>query len=1724
MTLLRTAPDVTALEPRPKLILAGIRVPTRGWESALARSFAQVLSTPPRGAHVFRRVLAHAAQFGHQMAVLGQTNAADVNTTSYTVRFPLATALILLRRSPATPLGRTLAWLLLEIHLEGTNPDLVGSLSTRVRGLSETRSNNSLLLTIAECDGLEHLVRKLEALDYSAEGFGQITGNKLFDAMWRDSLAGICQRLIQRTVETDDDDDDGVISLPLNSRDVTPSDPLETDLSSHEPDESPYFSVEGPSGASSASAVFAKRVIGWVGELHRRSSPELFRDPEYVVPAALIQREWIGVIETARKAIDESDTSLTEKCLLHLLAIETGLTDREAISAAFGRTTHGGVVALDLRARALRRPELRPPNAFTPKSAFSQWLPTGGDILVPLSRPTLQVAANVLRQRYRQRLATAAFVLVNATEDSYPVRQAMHETRTSTGLSVKAYRLRLAAGIAGKLGLDAAQISFGDSFGLSTAPTYYASFSSEQLAIAFADWNPEIPELDPRCLAACTHSVGSRVRPSEPPFAEAWDTVGVSSEPARGRPSLKDPVARWRKRRDGLATHLMLAVGHRPNQTLAEIRLSDFLPKAALVRISDKRTDPAHMTRLACTGHKFVGALEEFVRELERIAREPALGSARKLALKILAGNAYVFDTPGEGDSSENLNVAKLMTGMPSRWAARRNVHRHSLGQALIHAGVDPELRYFQMGWLVTDVHATSDAAPQTALELGQELAGPIDNWLEQIGWYGGHLPKHEVVIHRQHELRNWSQDLADHHAQFEGEIKRLKQGLRERSREVRPMVLEQLRNQIEKNLPSFELGAGGGPPVLLRRRAMESEARPLIDSGVVSAILECFETPLHAHVARVELGRILGRAMKAGYCRAHLPRVQSLSFARVPSPFIPELGLAVTHAELLRNQIAMIAGKVEPAVDGDLAVRLARLSVWAIAAYTPYRRIDIATKLGAAAVQARNSEQCDWLFRIPMDAGHGVITGVPAVLLARTLNMDGGREALEALGAGSESHLGKLLLELLPAQTAGLSAENALRRMESTLLVAGEVEEPGPARLVMRGVIRSGTVSAVRAASVFDGKTVRNEILDLEMEADDDEEMIALHGRHNPPHRPVRRIIDLMQMFNPDYSGEIGRATAKPPKRRKPQLLPLVRKRIETMGGVPTFSLMVLEYIHHLLDEGGPRSSGGMAVSTIYKIYHQISPALAALDDDRDLTSITSEDFTGILMVAIERSKRRDKIEVLRALREFFRFSRRGYSLAPPTWELLAAAAGDSVRASDPAVVSGVEIGRILVELADNARLENDASLDPAERRLREVQFAAALIAVASGARPGSIHGLTLADIHIFRSRSFIHLQSKGRFASIKTSTSAGFIPLEGGHWESYAPWFAEWLDRVYFQLKDAPPDHVPIFQIPGQPLGARYPMKAVFGRIGELVRWSTGQSAGRTYWLRKFRVGRRHSRVVGMNGARARDVVRTMRVSGHMGILTPVASYLGDPITYMPPRTVGQELADVRHAAAISGLSATAVEQRWRRKRNRGVLTSRGRIGSLLRLPPPGWPSDPPSSPPPYKPFLNRFTWLAVGRVMERLVEGGDVEDIAKTTSTAITRVEEIRERVSEFGVRTGRYIGPEASQLHPSRSTQVARALIGFLEAEDARLMDIAADWVSLARTTSGDGCPLLEARAVGSFHSVLHDMHLQAKIQPRGELPPIFHVVSTAGHEVYGGWPALRWALAVVWVAGKTSPSA
>ena len=1682
---------------------------------------------PPAGVGAFRRTLAYAAEHGQRL-VEASIGAVWVKTENRFETYPLPVTILTRPLGPKGDLDATLLWLLFETHLWGIHPDSVKALAQTIRGLGTGRSRKALDATVGECNGLSSLICKLQYLQLSPLIPGKVTGNNHFDTLWQNSLEAICHSLLQQSTQDIEPDEGAGGGHLLGDLLVEPMRPAATE-SADEPDEDLFHSMDAIPPDKTPPSALGRLAEASGKELYRRSSPNLLRDPDGVVPSVLLAKEWRDALALVSQGWNASDETMAEAGLIRMLAIETGLVEREAVSTAFGnQTTQGKITVIDLGAHALRRPERRPRHAFAPREEDRAWLPIGGDILFPLSREAVVAAIQVRRLRRRNIALPYTSLLVVSNTGKGDLRKALNGG-ISAPTPASACRLRLAATLAEKLGPDAAQDAFGDTFGMASTPTFYSTFQASDIAICIARANhPFTKQNSPhlRCIRACNHHIGSRARPVTPPYSAAWNVYGVSTNPRRGRPPRKGVFESLRRKRDALALHLLLAVGHRPNESLADIRLPNFIPRVALVVLSDKKVDPAHATRLACTGWRFVGALENYVIELRRIARDPDLAQAQMLAKSILRGDDPIFSIPTDEGVLENLCVKQLMAMQPQPWASKPNLHRHGLCQALIERAVDPELRYFQLGWLACDVHATSDAAPYPPVNLGLELADIIDSWLQEVGWLGGNHPIQPESILMPGRLKDWAAERKSLQAEFEARARALRTELAEKRHIETPSVLAALGRQIANLLPEWQVAQEKGRPVLLAPKTSAVGGKlPVIVEGTVRAILAPFNArgAMQEHIARRELASLLTKAAKARKCRAYIPAVQALSTSRISSPFIRTLGSAVEQSCLLRARILECAKQLEDMEGREKVTQLVVLSIWSIAANTPYRDLERAKSMLTRLSEQAHAKNEAWLLRVPLSNGHAILSGEPAILLNRLMSTGGWEAAVKDVVDGDPRTIGMFVKSKLPELCPGcLSATDAAEQMCSALAAAGTIEQDGPSRLIMNLLVVPATTSATKAASIVDRITVPGKDVMTESETLTDEaEAVAADRRPNPSHRPLRRIDDLMRMFNPGYDDEIRGKAVLPAEHRARQLLPLVDERLERLGRLPTLGLLALEYVQHLMTRGGPRSSGGMKISTIYKIYHLISPTLRAVSPEQNLELLSEEELTGILMTSFSMARRKSSVDALAAIRSFIEFSALSYAISVPEWNLLSLQFGERIVGKDPALFSDDEAERVIHRLLENVDSLSIGNHDPQERKCRELQLVGALIMEASAARPISVYGLTLADIHMCGGDHYIHLRASGPFASIKTVTSAGFVPLEGEIWHKHSEWVAQWLES---QRSAFGPDawrEVPLFQMPGMPLGIRYSIRKIFDWIGELARWATQQPRARVYWFRKRRITFRH-RAVARTDARARDVGRAMKANGHALLATPLGHYVGDMMAIAPPH-LGNETTARSTASTLSGLNPSLLDQRWRSKAGVGAspkgLSCEARIASIMALPIPTWSASHLPDPPGYQPFRDRLSWSATGDVISLLADALSSETIGKKIGIGVRQVEEIKARCAELARRTGLELGPDTSQLHRPRATQFAAHIERLLVAEDHRLPRVAEEWLQYARACRPvDGCALYNEANMSLLRSLISECGMSLQERPGKGGLRLFKPMG-GNRTPYGAWWTLKWALTVAWVAAR-----
>lgn len=1686
----------------------GIPVALVAWHPQMCRSLGRILSLPPAQATLFRSVLAHAVAHG---AMLAAEAGAERKHRLDPEKFPLAAAIMGFPPArKASPVQRTLSWLMLEAHLTGVGGTLVTDLAQLLRGLYRGEGSR-LNQTILECDGPSQLLAKMTRL--GERDRTRITGHGTFDDLWRKELEAFCTALV-RQVEVVAEDTEELWGALDSAGPLTES-PL--DAQEDDPDEGPHHPSLPIGPGQIIRGQPLRRALNWSAHMVRRSSPSLLRPAENVLPQELRELQWALAIHEAERAVAAGDLQDAEYSLLAAVSIETGLSTKEALLTGFGTAAAAGPV-IDLEIGALRRPEVLPPNCFIPPEEDGRWIPTGGDVIFPLSPRCLKLLKGLSVRRGMSRPTSSLLLAPHLAGDGRLIPVDGKRLRAATKA---ANRIVLAIHVANAMGIDAAQRAFGDTFGLSAAAAFYGSYPAEDVAVVVARANDFMEHNVAAAAwpAAAQHVLGSRARPKDPPFSRAWRALQGSPGRGRGRPSDRTLVFDWQARRDRLLVHFILATGHRPTQSLFELTLHHFVPRDAMVFVGDKISGPAYLTRPVCTGWRFIGELDGFLAELRRISQRSGLDEARRLAKSILTGTAPLFETPSKSPAGSS-RIQALLRKLDPLWGDRPNVHRHGLAQHLIQAGVDPELRYFQLGWQCHDHHATSDSAPYPAAQLGPEMAEVIDGWLDSSGWLGGGQPEDPGSLIPLQPLRDWTLRKKELAQAADANWKSIKAGLAEAERGMESAVWLRIRAEAERVLAEFAPSSGDAPPAFQLISLGGGGEIPTIGQADVEALLAPFEkrscSPAERYVAARLLHKALLRTARLTGARVFLPSVPVLSRSREASPFIPDSGLAIAQIDFMHTALLARLSTLDPATENCIA--LAATTAACMLLQTPCQTLEEALAILRTVASSSHAANENWQLRVPTPDGHVLLRGDSAVLARQLALTPGHVEAIDLLAQDNCAELGTFLAAAAPELAPSPCPPQVfVRLLESTASVAKPYRSNGPERLILKGAAKPALADARRATTVADEVTWQPETVVEESPS------AGIPGDHafparNPAHRPLRDIKYVMRAFQPDYQGKILGKPAKPVSERRPQLKELLQDALVRMDSVPTAGRLVLEYAWHLLVEGGPRSRGGQAIDTIRTTYSRLAPALRNVANDESIETLASEEMTALILAACRFSRAKSSRRALDELRRFLEFARRRWRVADPDWDLLYQAHGAPVVGGDPGLVSDSEAARVLERLHAHVEGVVGTDADPADRRYREVCLVAALIAEASGARPRSINGLTFADIVLGKDADYIHLRTSGRFASIKTKTSAGFIPLEGSLWRRYRPWFADWFCRSSLGVSSSDLDSIPIFQIPGESVGVRYEMRKVFEPIGNLLRWSTQHPKARTYWLRKRRVWKRHHRAIAARGAKARDLAHAMRLDGHALMVTPVSSYLAEPGAYVSKTFPAQ---------AISTRAGAAMMARIRRMSERGASRSEGlgatvQVARLLRLERPSYRA----SALPEAPFLPRhradLTWSTVERILRDCASGEEEARIVGRHGIEPAQLESILAAVRALAARLKVDLGSGPGDLSPPRPTAASRRWGALLEAVDTRLASIAREWVEVGdRKLLNAGCQLADRHTIGLLRGVATELGVWLDESQAGYGTTLMRFVGQQGTDhpsrvAYGEWLTLRWLLAVAWV--------
>ena len=1316
---------------------------------------------------------------------------------------------------------------------------------------------------------------------------------------------------------------------------------------------------------TTSAAIQAGR--GASDHLERASQGDLLSPPDFRIPRALDEQLCRRSVGEAGISIG-SDPNQAEPLVALALVLGGGVREIDLRGIVWGGENDAHPHAIDPVIPVLYKHIKRPVNAVRPTEELAEWLKPSLEVLAwPLPNSVHGLLLRLAKGAPRPGDSVLP-LLAGSINAPYRLQDVIGQVMPELQLGALAPRLALASELARALGSEMAQLSLADTFSLSAIPAYYSAMSEAELVefLAKAQSRRFGEHVNPRVKRA--GYIGSRLVLTDP-AARLWS--------ARVRESLRTeanksagPLDQWRMHRDHLAAVLCSATGHRPENALGNIFLSDVIPEYGLIILQDKQVDALRASRIAATGRLWLAELRRYLDRLIKVSIELAGEPAGELAASILRCEAPLMTVPTPAGGVSPMTAAVLRACMPPELRSVDNFFRHRLNQCLQVRRVDPELRHAQLGWVVSPAHFTADLSPRAPIDLGRELGPVIDDLLVADGWYPlstrktrwtwDGVPMPDPV--------DWDAGFASHKRQHEEEIKRIRLQLRERWKQYESPVMIRLGAAIQELSPLLRLD--------LEKRALvpvNELMKAQIEMGADHHALICDRvrqgdqdpsSALEAVVARILLYRLARRARETGLIKGPIPSRPYLTTTSDPSPFLPRLGIAVRQAEAIRRDLVERAGQ-------NKVRDLGPLTVWSILAFSMYRRLPWAMAATTAARGGMRAAARAQVIRIP-----SIVEGVevpmvfgalPATLLARRKQHapTARSPTTEALEGWALSHLSRSV------RWADTGA--AIKHLESALAAAAHIELSGIERLLLRSQSRTAAESSIRCIARDDGWPVRtaNAVAQQGGSGDSRRQPTLVEAgasvEQSAGHQVVRRsaYASYVGLLNKRKFGQT--CASKSPKGKnkasdgkhgwRDALRKALIKLREEVSSDPSLATLIDYSLDHL--RYGSEAGNKLTQNSLQREITQIGWPLLALLADRNFPSLTAEELRKLYQDVLFSKSDESRAYAFEELQRLHRYLVRMHACPQVDMAALAAIAGSRKQSVDPGLLTPAELEltyQMLVLDYEQEKVRADAS--PDFLRLAVLRRILYLILEASGIRPGSAYGLTLADLHFFGERGdFVHVRVSGEFGEAKTRTSIGFVPLESVLWNSNREWVLAWLQEQRASIPDGNWTGLPLFSMK---LGQRVRVHDhhITDRINQLLKWASGSHKAHCYWLRKVRISNRFHALQQRQDVYASDVHGMMAISGQALIQTPIASYINDPASLL--------FADLRASAktpraallAGSGLSSGPLDMAWSRSSGDGDGATRisillDRLCVMPMAPDEQFLTDPPALRR-FKPFL--------------------------------------------------------------------------------------------------------------------------------------------------------------------------
>lgn len=1506
--------DGTASGPELFVELDGVPVP-RSWMPDLSRTLLDLeRSTPPEDRGILASLFAYLAKHGRTLREEAAIPASVQAPSRSIAAHPVAVTILAFRehrRDGMLPLLGIAVCAALEPG--GVSRSRVSSLCSAIRGGMERSSGWPLLL--AGVISISDLIRVLRVP--TAESGLPNHVAQMWTSWLRDTLARWMLRGLQRAPQAP-----GALVSDQDPPNVPVGDSLveDADLTvalTYVSDEEVVSDDELPADDSPSSVRSARALAA---HLRRESDGDILSPPDAWIPAELIAELMGRSLQEARGALQMAALGDAECFLALALAAAGGLREIDLQLVRWGAHPDSLSFVLDPEVPVLYRPIRRPPNAVAPPAELRDWLkPNTETVAWPIPSLLHQLLSELATPSGRAPGVRVFPALTGQVELPYRLQDVIVRLMPDMRTGFLPIRFAMAADIARRFGPEVSQLALGDAFSMTTAPAYYAAIPETRIAEHVGAIQRRWFGKPSQIPAQRNGTIGSRLVLTDH-AARAWAAAHLKLRHAVAH---QDAASQWRAHRDRLASVLCVVTGHRPEDGIGLIRLYDVLPSSGLVILQDKQVDVRRATRVAATGRRWLTDLRAYLDRLADVSESFPMSAPGLLASAVLRGEAELFSAPMPNGEVSVMGSADLRASMPDELRTVANFYRHRLNQYLQQHDVDPELRHAQLGWIVSRTHSTADSSPIAPKALSKLLGPILDQLVVDDGWYG-HSQRVQWHWDRvpMPPLKDWPALLAEARRQQDRELRALLERLRQRGREIERNVLPRLAEAVGDLIPPLRVDTEAVRLVLAQHDPSSRVVVPVTAEhharicDRVRMRNEDTSSAIESIVTRLLLYKLVRRARDRGIIRGPIPTRPYLRLRAEPSPFMPGLGIALRHAEAVRE--AFLARARE-----QNARDQAYLATVAMLAYSPYRTVDAALSAVGNVADLMRSRAGHGLLRLSGSKGPSridiAVGGVPSLLLSRR-SMDTQTARAPAIG-----RLGDWISTALPSGFPWPAGPRAVDALVGMFAAAARVELSGVERWMLEAGGLTATVSALRCVAHEDRWPVRTRALDDQRRraatpAYVDGASTDPQGKApvEPWREDYRRFVALL---NP-RTFRVQRADKAPRRERasdgkrawRRDLAHALSDFAAKVGKRSNLGVLAGYSLEHVLH--GSEAGRRLEHASLHREITRFSSSLLDILAGRTLLDLDASTLLEAYTAVLVSKSPTARPYTFEELRRFHRFMTRAHGLPEIAFADLAVLAGSRTTSVDAGLLTEAEIRLVVRQLRDDlATATANAEGDPATVRACELRLLLFLLLESSGIRPGSAYGLTLADLHFLgEGRDFVHVRTTGDYGEAKTSSAIGYVPLAGDLWLEHRSWAQDWIGRERSRCSPASGADLPLFaQEPGH--RRRFAADELTRRFDALLKWASGDPDASTYWLRKNRVTQRYRALVRLPQPMARDVRDILGACGHSDIAVALAHYVNDPAAVLFTHRTDARDTPRRDILAVTGLAGPPLDMAWSR-----------------------------------------------------------------------------------------------------------------------------------------------------------------------------------------------------------------